>query len=574
MGTDKKAIVQFDEFTYQYRAQQDPSLIAINLTIYEGEKVLIVGPSGSGKSTLAHCMNGLAPFFYPGTISGSLRIGGKETRELSLSQLADRVGTVLQDSDGQFVGLTVAEDIAFQMENEGLSRSAMVARVHAAAIEVGIDAHLGASPHTLSGGQKQRTALAGVQASDVDLLLFDEPLASLDPRAGKRAIELIDRIHAESGKTIIIIEHRLEDVLHRNVDRIIVMNEGQIVADLSPNELLCSGILAENGIREPLYVTSLRYAGCTITPELHPRSLTTLQLDTFREPLQAWDAQLGEYGEDIGTAEKEPLLELRDVTFGYDLNEQIIHHLSLKVHQGEIICIAGPNGAGKSTLSKLICGFYPQTEGSIRYKGRDISGDTIKERAERIGYVMQHPNHMMFTTRVYDEVVLGLQTRGVDTAEMAERANEVLRICGLYPYRNWPISALSFGQKKRVTIASILVLRPDILILDEPTAGQDYKHYNEMMEFMLQLNKLGLTIIMITHDMHLMLEYSHRTIVLSSGRIAADDRPDRILTDAALLQEAHLNETSLMELAELSGIADPRLFVRRFIKHDRRIRAT
>ncbi|WP_189025279.1 ABC transporter ATP-binding protein [Paenibacillus albidus] len=565
----KRAVIEFQNFSFQYRAQTEPTLQDINLTITEGEKVLIIGPSGSGKSTLAHCLNGLIPFAYPGEMTGTMRMMGQEQKELGISELSNIVGTVLQDPDGQFVGLTVGEDIAFRLENEGIPQADMIGKVAAAARAVDIHEYLGAAPQSLSGGQKQKTTLGGVLVNEVGILLFDEPLASLDPYTGKKAIELIDRVQQETGKTVLIIEHRLEEVLHRPVDRIIVMSEGRIAADLTPAELLSSDLLRETGIREPLYLTALRYAGCPVTPEMNPQNLAMMELDSCTDKLQAW---YDNHGAQPESPEYPPVLELRDISFGYEKSRPVLQGLSLQVGRGEMLCIAGRNGAGKSTVSKLICGFYRLASGTILMNGRDIGSDTIKERADRIGFVMQNPNHMISKTLLYDEVALGLRQRGIMEEEIGERVHGILKVCGLYPFRSWPVSALSYGQKKRVTIAAILVLQPEILILDEPTAGQDYRHYNEMMEFLLDLNQQGITVIMITHDMHLMLEYTERAIVLSDGIKVADDRPERVLTDTDVVRSANLKETSLFALAVKAGIRQPVEFVRRFIAHDRRSR--
>ena len=565
----KKPVIEFVDFTFQYRAQAKPTLNNINLTIYEGEKVLIVGPSGSGKSTLSNCINGLVPFSNEGEISGSLKVKGKETKEMSIFELSNSVGTVLQDPDGQFIGLTVGEDIAFKLENDCVSQEEMKEKVKIVSEIVGIDTHLSSAPYSLSGGQKQRVTLAGVMVGDVDILLFDEPLASLDPATGKSAIELIDQIQKKTNKTILIIEHRLEDVLHCPVDRIIVVDNGKIAADITPEELLSSNLLVETGIREPLYITALKYAGCNITPEMHPEHINTLKIDSCREKLKEWYEDTVEDEEETSG---ETILEMKDVKFSYESGKEILHGVSFKVNRGEMVSIVGRNGAGKSTISKLICGFYKPTEGQILFNGRDLVNDTIKERAEKIGIVMQNPNQMISKTMIFDEVALGLKVRGVSEDEIKNRVFETLKICGLYEFRNWPISALSFGQKKRVTIASILVLNPEVIILDEPTAGQDFKHYTEIMEFLRELNQKGVTIIMITHDMHLMLEYTNRAIVLSDGVKLADDIAANVLTDEEVINKANLKETSLYELAIKANLDNPRMFVKKFIDYDRRIR--
>ena len=567
----RSPIISFQNFSFQYRAQKQPTLHDINLDIYPGERVLICGPSGSGKSTLASCINGLIPFSYPGECTGSLTVDGVDAPKSSIFELSRHVGTVLQDPDGQFIGLTVGEDIAFALENDCVEQAEMHTITNRVASLVGVENHLGYAPHELSGGQKQRVSLAGVMVDQVKILLFDEPLANLDPATGKQAIELIDDIQKKSDTTVVIIEHRLEDVLWRSVDRIILVNDGRILADLKPNELLSSSLLADNGIREPLYVTALRYAGVAITPDLHPEhvnDLTLSEADVLK--IQKWYHQQPP----VSAEEKRPvLLEVRDLSFGYTKEKENLEHVSFRVHKGEMLAIVGRNGAGKSTLSKLICGFETPDSGSVLLDGRDLAGDSIRERAGRIGYVMQNPNQMISKTMIFDEVALGLSRSGLSKEEIRTRVEDTLKICGLYPFRNWPVSALSFGQKKRVTIASVLVMGPEVIILDEPTAGQDFRHYTEIMEFLRGLNEQGVTVIMITHDMHLMLEYTPRAIAFSQGRMIADLSAAELLCTPRLVEEAALKETSLFALAQRCGIEPAESFVERFIEQDREVRS-
>ena len=565
----KKPVIQFENYSFQYRSQTAPTLHEINLTIYEGEKILIVGPSGSGKSTLGHCLNGLVPFSYKGEVSGSLKICGQDAKDLDIFSLSKKVGTVLQDPDGQFIGLTVAEDIAFALENDCTPQTQMFDKVAEVSKMVEMEAYLDSSLHHLSGGQKQRVSLAGVMVDDVEILLFDEPLANLDPATGKYAIELIDRIQQETNKTVVIIEHRLEDVLHCPVDRIIVVDDGRIISDMTPDELLASPVLEQCSIREPLYVKAVKYASCDITPEMKPAHLDSFQVESCKGQLIDWFTKV----DSPQPREKtESVLELKDINFGYAPGNRTIHGVSFSIEKGEMVSIVGKNGAGKSTLSKLICGFEKPSSGRIYYRGQDITEDTIKERASRIGMVMQNPNQMISKQMIYDEVALGLVIRGVPETEIKERVMKTLKICGLYPFRNWPISALSFGQKKRVTIASILVLEPEVIILDEPTAGQDFRHYTEIMDFLAKLNSQGVTIIMITHDMHLMLEYTPRAIVIADGRKIADASAVNVLADSTIIEKANLKETSLFELAHRAGISEPTQFVDRFIAYDREVR--
>ena len=565
----KKKIIEFKDFSFQYRVQAEPTVKNINLSIYEGEKVLIVGPSGSGKSTLSHCINGLVPFFYDGFITGRLSINGNDATKMNIFEISKIVGTVLQDPDSQFIGLTVGEDIAFKLENYCVSQDEMIDKVNKSAELVDIKKELYTSPYKLSGGQKQRVTLAGVTVDDVKILLFDEPLASLDPATGESAIELIDKMQKQNNKTAIIIEHRLEDVLHCDVDRVIVMDKGEIIADTTIDEIIRKDILRKVGIREPLYLTALRYANCEINNTLNLKNIETLELGEYKEKIKAWYENIEAYESDEN---KNPILELDNVNFSYNKEKQILKNVSFKINKGDMAAIVGRNGAGKSTISKLVCGFYKPTSGRILFDGNDMVDDTIKERSEKIGFVMQNPNQMISKTMVYDEVAFGLKIRGLSDSQIKERVYETLKICGLYGYRNWPISALSFGQKKRVTIASILVLNPEMIILDEPTAGQDFKHYTEIMEFLVDLNKKGVTILMVTHDMHLMLEYTNKVIVLSEGEKIADNIPAYVLTNKEIIEKSNLKETSLHQLALKCNIEDTTKFVNRFIDYDRRVR--
>lgn len=567
---ERKPIISFRNFSFQYRAQKRPTLTDIDLEIYPGERVLIAGPSGSGKSTLAGCINGLNPFSNPGACTGTLTVDGVDAPHSSLFELSAHVGTVLQDPDGQFIGLTVGEDIAFALENSCTPQDEMHAITRHAAELVGIENHLGYAPHELSGGQKQRVSLAGVMVDQVKILLFDEPLANLDPATGKQAIELIDEIQKKTDTTVLIIEHRLEDVLWRNVDRIVLVNGGTILADLRPDELLSGSLLAENGIREPLYVTALRYAGVDITPDKHPAHVDSLVLDdTDTQKLRDWFTARPQ---PAAQPEREPLLEVKGLSFGYQKGQQTLRDVSFSIGKGEMVSIVGRNGAGKSTLSKLICGFETPDAGEIFLNGKPLAEENIRRRAQHIGYVMQNPNQMISKTMIYDEVALGLQRSGLTEEQIREKVEATLRVCGLYPFRNWPISALSFGQKKRVTIASVLVLDPELILLDEPTAGQDFRHYTDIMEFLRGLNARGVTVVMITHDMHLMLEYTRRALVFCDGRLIADRTAAAVLCDPALVEQAALKETSLYTLANRCGIAPAQEFVERFIEQDREVR--
>ena len=533
--------ISFNQFTFQYDAQAEATLKDISFDIAKGEKVLILGPSGSGKSTLAQCLNGIIPNIHKGQAQGQVRIDGQDIFKQSIYDKSQLVSTVLQDPDGQFIGLTVAEDLAFALENDCADQGEMKDKVALWAERLDLTSLLNHRPQDLSGGQKQRVSLAGVLIDESPILLFDEPLANLDPKSGQETIDLIDKIHKEVGATTIIIEHRLEDVLYRPVDRILLVNDGELLFNGSPDELLSSTLLLENGIREPLYVTVLRQLGFNTRSTQNLSQLDALDLSDLALP----DRVL----KDKRDSSSDSILKVEGLSVSYGDNPAIIEDLSFSLKKGERLAIVGKNGAGKSTLAKALCGFVP-SQGKLTYKGQDVSQDSIAERSERIGFVLQNPNQMISQTMIFDEVALSLRLRGIEEAEVEERVHEVLKTCGLYSFRNWPISALSFGQKKRVTIASILVLKPEIIILDEPTAGQDYKTYTDIMNFLDSLQKQGHTIVMITHDMQLMLEYSDRCLVVVEGKVIADDNPVTILNQKDLLESANLKQTSLYTLGQ------------------------
>jgi len=570
---DKKPVIEFKDFSFQYKIQKNPTLLDINLTIYEGEKVLILGASGSGKSTLANCINGLIPFSFAGAITGSLKVNDLETRSLSIFKLSTMVGTVLQDSDAQFVGLSVGEDIAFAMENDNMPRREMLPRVSAQSAEVGMESFLQALPFNLSGGQKQKVALAGVLGESMNILIFDEPLASLDPHTGTITIDMIDKIARDGDRTVIIIEHRLEDVLFRPIDRVILVDQGRIVADMPVKELLCSGILRKYGIRDPLYIAALKYAGCELK-EIRgledPGTMELSETDTIK--LRGFFEQKAGYSlPELG----EKTIEVDRVTFSYKQNpiqSEALKDVSFSVRKGERIALIGKNGAGKTTLARLICGIDRPDKGTIHIEGDDHRKLSVREIGEEIGYVMQNPNQMLVKDIIKDEVELALRLRDISEEEIKQRAESTLRTCELYRMRNWPVDAVSYGQKKRITVASILALEPDVIILDEPTAGQDYRHYMEIINFINKLNaEFGKTIIFITHDMHLAIENTDRAVVLSEGELIADDSVFSVLSDDDVICRANLKQTSLYTLAGRIGIP-PEKCIEHYILHERTVR--
>ncbi|MBR0136887.1 MAG: ABC transporter ATP-binding protein [Erysipelotrichaceae bacterium] len=568
---EKTPIISFKDFSFKYNAQKNPTLKDINLDIFQGEKILICGASGSGKSTLGNCINGLIPFSYNGKIEGSLTVDGIETKNSSIFELSTRVGTVLQDPDGQFVGLTVGEDIAFALENDCVEQAQLIEQTFNVAEMVSMTRYMKHAPYDLSGGQKQRVSMAGVLVDQVKILLFDEPLANLDPATGKGAIELIEKLKKQTDTTVIIIEHRIEDALWEKVDRIILMDDGWIIADKPPVEMLRSRLLIDYGIREPLYLTALKYSGVNVNEVDGLDNIRSLSLtEDQKQQVSRW---YSEQKKPQRVNDNPYILETQDIGFRYEQSEQILFDISLKIRKGEMLAIVGQNGAGKSTLCKVICGFEKNQSGKIFYNGEDVTGTTIRHRAAHIGYVMQNPNQMISQTAVFDEIAMGIRNLGLSEEQIQNKVYETMKVCGLYEFRNWPISALSFGQKKRVTIASILVMGPDVIILDEPTAGQDLRHYTEFMEFLKSVNQQGVTVIIVTHDMHLMLEYTDRALVFFEGKLIADKSGSAVLCDPKLVEMAALKETSLFNLANICGIDDPVDFTDCFIAYDKKERS-
>ena len=567
----KEPIISFRNFGFRYKEQKNPTLHDIDLDIYPGEKILILGASGSGKSTLCNCINGLIPFSYEGEITGTCTVNGTDTSTSSIFKLSDSVGTVLQDTDAQFVGLSVGEDIAFSMENDMIPRAEMLPVIEKNASMVGMQNFIDHVPFNLSGGQKQKVAIAGVFGNDVEILIFDEPLASLDPQMGMTAVELIDDISKETGKTIIIIEHRLEDVLHRPVDRIILMTDGRIAADMSPDDLLRSSLLSEYGIREPLYLTAMKYAGCSLEDSRNLSDLTALELTPENE--EKLKAFFTEERESVRENTNEPVVTFRDVSYSYNSGRKVLRDINFEIRRGERIAIIGRNGAGKSTAAKLLCGIIRPDTGTITLEGTDTSTLSVKEIGEKVGYVMQDPNTMIVKDLIKDEVGMALGFRDIPQEEAERRVNTALETCGLYRMRNWPVDAVSYGQKKRVTVASMMALEPDVFVLDEPTAGQDYRSYTEIMKFVNTLNReYGKTILFITHDMHLAIENTDRAIVFSDGELIASDKVFAVLADADVIERASLKQTSLYNLAVKLGL-EPESTIRHFIEYEREMKA-
>lgn len=553
-------VVEFKDFTFKYINQLEPTLKNINLEIKKGEKVLIAGPSGSGKSTLGSCLNGIVPFSKEGGFKGTLTIKNIEPYESSIFEISNLIGTVLQDQDGQFIGLSVGEDVSFIDENNLIPQSEMIKNTEKALKEVGMENFINHSPQELSGGQKQSVSLAGIMRSPAEILLFDEPLANLDPYSGKHAMKLICDIQKKTGKTIIVIEHRIEDVLEQEFDRVIILNKGEVVANGTPEELFRKDVFRQYGLREPLYIEALKYSGVNLeTDSIYPISKigtneNITKVKTWCDSIELKEKRF-----------KDNILSVQNLSFAYDESKSILKDINFSVNRGEILALLGNNGAGKSTLCKVITGIEKESSGDIIFLGKSIIKNSIKRRGEKIGVVMQNPNHMITQETLLEEVQFGLKIRGIK--DFIEKAEKALEICGLYEFKHWPVTSLSYGQKKRLTIAAILALEPEVLILDEPTAGQDYKRYKEFMNFIKEVANKGVGIILITHDMHLALEYANRAIVLCNGTIIANNSPSIILGEKELMEKSNLKETSLSQMAEIMSL-DPEVLMNSFINFE------
>lgn len=559
--TDNAPILELRDVTFKYAAQKEPTLKKLNLKIRSGELVVIAGASGSGKSTLGRLISGLIPEAYPGDLTGDLLINGQVVNGQSIFERSQAVGTVLQDTNAQFVGLSVAEDVAFALENDGVATDPM----HVAVLEwlerLDLGQRMNLAPQFLSGGQKQRTAMAGVLIDESPVLLLDEPLASLDQQSGSDMLDLLDRLREERGLTIILIEHRLTQVLQHNLDQLVILDAGEIQSNTEALTAVQTNCLPAYGLAEPLYIRLLKRAGIDLDETqqlLLPEQVTAPHL---AEKLASTITDFPTLPTDNFW---EPILTVEHLSYGYGPAEPLFKDVNFHLDAGEIVALVGKNGSGKSTLINILTGFITDKKmtGRLRLHNQDLSKLSIKERADVIGYVIQDPNLMLTQSSVYDEVALGLRLRGYEEADIEVTVTDLLKTAGLYPMRNWPIDSLSFGQKKRLSIIAILALRPEILILDEPTAGQDAYHAQKLIAFILKLKReYELTILVVTHDMGLMCTIADRSVVLVDGEIIANGTPAAILADQDVVTAGNLQATTVHTLLQrFDLVADTKVF--------------
>ncbi len=511
-----KAPLTVESLTFQYRARPEPALKDVSFTLESGELLLVAGTSGCGKTTLIRCINGLIPRSYKGDLSGRVLLHGQETEDMALSRISQIVGTVLQDPERQILGAHVFTEVAFGLENLGLRREEIVRRVDETLDYLGISHLRDRETFYLSGGEKQKVSLAGVLAMRPDILLLDEPLASLDPASAKEAMQLFRRL-ADEGVSILLVEHRVEDVLDINPDRVLFMRDGEI-AYAGPTDGLMD-VVDYRQVKLPAPVVIERAA---------------------HEPPPTFEPVIKSNG-------REPLVTFDKVSFAYDQGgPQVIQDVSLSVRTGDITAVLGPNGAGKTTLVKHAIGLLKPRQGQVLVEGRDTRKLSVAEIAHTLGYVFQSPSHMLYAPTVRDELAFGPKNLGYDEEVIAEGVEEAVDSVNLKGLEEYPPLSLSFGQQKRVSIGAILAMRSKILVMDEPTAGQDYWNYMAFMESILQTPGFA-AILFITHDLDLALCYANRVILMHDGRIAGEGTPSEVLADFDLLERCRLVPTSLLK---------------------------
>jgi energy-coupling factor transport system ATP-binding protein len=517
MNAETPLIVE--NLSFRYRDRETTAIRNISFSADPGEILLIAGASGCGKTTLIRCVNGLIPRSYKGERSGRILLKGHETTGWSLAKISQTVGTVLQDPERQILGTKVLHEVAFGLENFGMPRPQIITRVDEALNYLNISYLRDRETFNLSGGEKQKVALAGVLAMRPSMLLLDEPLASLDPASAYETLDMV-RLLADEGMTVLMIEHRVEDVLRIRPERVMFMSEGEIKY-LGPLKGL-EKVVDYHEVKLPAKVVIGRAA-----KDPAPVALNILPGAASRG------------------SEKEPLVRFEDVAFGYEAETEVLHGINLEIKRGDVIAVLGPNGAGKTTFVKHAIGLLKPKSGRVLVNGRDTREASVAQIASTLGYVFQSPSHMLFAPTVREELAFGPKNLKHPKDQIEKEVKEALEVVNLVDKENDPPLALSFGQQKRVSIAAILAMRSRILVMDEPTAGQDYKNYMSFMDAILQLPGFE-AILFITHDVDLAVIYANRVMIVAGGRIVADGSPHDVLGDTRRLEDCRLVPTSLL----------------------------
>ncbi len=509
--------VRIENLSFRYRSRQDLAIKNINLTVDQPQVVLIAGASGCGKTTLARCINGLIPRSYKGELKGEIYLQGQNIALLPLARISQLVGTVLQDPERQILGSIVMNEVAFGLENLGLDRDEIRHRVDDALARLKITHLRERQTHYLSGGEKQKVALAGVLAMQPGILLLDEPLASLDPASAQEALEVIRGL-ADEGMTVLMVEHRVEDVLRIRPERVLFMKDGEVRYDGSPENLVEQVDYREVKLPAPMIL------------ELAARDVPPPSLEIL--PGVSGDPK--------------PLVQFKDVAFGYESGPEVLHDINLDIRRGDVIAVLGPNGAGKTTLVKHAIGLLKPKRGQVLINGEDTRHLSVAQIASVLGYVFQSPSHMLFAPTVYDELAFGPTNLKHNPEEIRKEVTQAVETVNLKGYEQTPPLSMSFGQQKRVSIAAILAMRSRILVMDEPTAGQDYKNYLSFMDSILEMPGFE-AILFITHDIDMAVIYANRVLMVNQGTIVADGPPPEVLTDMERLRQCRLLPTSLLQ---------------------------
>ena len=525
-----------EHLSFRYRDREELSIEEISLRIAAGELLLIAGASGSGKTTLIRCINGLIPRSYKGEMSGRILLHGQDTAGMALSRISQIVGTVLQDPERQILGTRVETEVAFGLENLALSRDDIRQRVDEATKYLGISHLRERETFHLSGGEKQKVALAGILAMRPRILLLDEPLASLDPTSAQETLAMVRRL-ADEGISVLMVEHRVEDVLKINPERVLFLMDGR-ARYLGPVEGLSKAV-DYHEVKLPARMIMEQAAH-----DPPPPALTILPTGSEIRSHNGAD----------------PLVKFEEVVFGYESGVEVLQGINLTIHRGDVVAVLGPNGAGKTTLVKHAIGLLKPITGRVLVNGQDTRKMTIAQIANTLGYVFQSPSHMLFAPTVYEELAFGPTNLRHKPEEIEKEVMEAIEIVNLTGREKDAPLALSFGQQKRVSIAAILAMQSRILVMDEPTAGQDYKNYLDFMDAILQLPSFE-AIIFITHDIDLAVIYANRVLVVNQGRLVADGPPEEVLQDFDWLRANRLVPTSLLQ-ANLEMLSKTRDFMR------------
>ncbi len=535
--------IDFQNVTFYYEGSNTPALKDINLSINSGEIVLITGPAGSGKTTLCSCINGLVPHFHEGNLQGNVTVRSYSTRKARIGGLASLVGMVFQDPESQLVTSSVADEVAFGPENFGVAREEINARVKSALKATRLEGYEEREPYNLSGGEQQACVIASVYALQPDIYVMDEPLANLDPSGRAQVLRLIIDVAKKRGKTLVIVEHALEEVIPL-VDRIVVMHQGEIIRDGPVEEVLSLGDIPKIFTRPPIVRLSEKFLHQVkpLTPENFYKELAN------KYSLGAIQASNSPVQESVNDGK--PIIKVKDVSYSYTQSKEALRNISLTIREGELVAILGRNGSGKTTLVRHLIGLIKPSENKIFVNGKDVALTPTHELAQDVGFCFQNPNHQIVTFKVRDEVIFGLRAHNVPASEYEERIHEALKIVDMLDYINAEVFDLGKGQKQRLALASVLALKPRILIIDEPTTGQDPQMAEGIFSIIKELNEMGTTVLMITHQMEYAANYAQRAIVLRSGEITFDGSINDLISNRKLMEENYLD---LPEVTKVAG---------------------